>query len=468
MDTLELFKLRINKIKENAESVMDFKSSAVNSNSCKRVYNILNSNVKTINTYSKYINDINENSLGDHHQKYQILRQLMAYYDGNEIPAFSEKEKKRIDVRSSILAKAYKYFNDKSSFSRTFITFILALKSGYNLYNGTQYLLDSLPTELIRKYDVYLKQVLNDYNVTISNPVFGIYVLYSDPDLLDYYIDIFDEDESSFANNMSQFSSEPLFEERITNCQKSALRVEALLFSLYLMISNLSIENLNYNNVIIELINSLKIKLNNLNFENSNTIFRKFKLNELIELQDFLLTLNNNEKEEILYCLGNDLNVGTINDFKRSSNIPKANIIRSSGQGYDADTHTKSRRGQERFKRGLIASLNGSKPKCAICGCEITGKEYLVASHILPWGKSNAEQKVDPNNGLLLCPNHDFLFDSLLITFETDGKIIISDLLSTENRRGFRVDSTTKINLSAKKEVFMKLHREAFRNKRWK
>ena len=40
MDTLELFKLRINKIKENAESVMDFKSSAVNSNSCKRVYNI--------------------------------------------------------------------------------------------------------------------------------------------------------------------------------------------------------------------------------------------------------------------------------------------------------------------------------------------------------------------------------------------------------------------------------------------
>ena len=53
MDTLELFKLRINKIKENAESVMDFKSSAVNSNSCKRVYNILNwssskvSNIKT-------------------------------------------------------------------------------------------------------------------------------------------------------------------------------------------------------------------------------------------------------------------------------------------------------------------------------------------------------------------------------------------------------------------------------------
>lgn len=468
MSTFDLFKNRINTIKSSSEAIMEFKSSAVNATSCKRVYNILNSNIKTINTYSKYINDISENPNADHHQKYQILRQLLAYYDGNEQPQFTDDEKVRITIRKSILQKAYNQFNDKSSFSRTFITFILALKSGYNLYNGTQYLLDTLPEDLIDNYDHYLAEVLNNTEVSISNPVFGIYVLYSDPELLDYYIDLFSEDDSSFENTIKLVENDSLFDDRIKNCQKSALRVEALLFSLYLMISNLSIDGLDYDDVIEKLISELNKKLINLSFEKLNTIFSKYESKELFQLKSFLKSLSYDEKREILLCLGNDNVAGNITTFKRSNNVPRTVSTRINGRGYDADVHAKSRRGQQRFKRALFDALNGEKPKCAICGCEVCGKEYLVASHILPWGKASAEQKVDPNNGLLLCPNHDFLFDSLLVSFNKQGKIMISDLLTNENRRGFRVDANTRINLTPEKEEYMKLHREAFLNKRWK
>lgn len=468
MSTIDLFKNRIDKINEAQESIDSFKSSAINDNSRKRVYNILNANIKTLNTYSKYINDIACNPNADHHQKYQILRQLFAYYNGNENPPFSNEDKNRIEIRKSILQKAYTSFGDRSSFSRTFITFILALKSGYNLYTGTQYLLDSLPDDLIDKYDNYLSEVLNDVNVSICNPVFGIYVLYSDPDLLDLYIDLYAEDESNFSSNMSSFSNNSLFDVRIETCQKSALRVEAFLFSLYLMISSLSIDGFEYQQVVDILISSLNQKLVDLNFEGSNSIFNRYEASELNDLKDFMNSLTNDEKSEILLCLGNDQLTGNIQSFKRNKTVPRAISTRSNGRGYDADTHTKSRRGQQRFKRALFNSLNGASPKCFICGCEICGKEYLVASHILPWGKADAEQKVNPSNGLLLCPNHDFLFDSLLISFDEDGKIMISDLLSSDNRRGFKIDPNTKISLSPEKEEFMKLHREAFKNKRWK
>ena len=36
---------------------------------------------------------------------------------------------------------------------------------------------------------------------------------------------------------------------------------------------------------------------------------------------------------------------------------------------------------------------------------------------------------IDVSNGLLLCPNHDALFDKAIITFDANGKVIISDIL---------------------------------------
>jgi len=464
MSSLNLLKNRVNEIKASSALQNSFTSTSIQDGNKKRVYNILNTNIKTINTYSKYLSDIYDDPTGDHHQSYAILRQLRVYFDSRD--NLSSTQKDEISVRRDILLRIYREFPKRSSFVRTFLTFILALKSGFNLFDGTQYLLDSIPTDLITNYDNYLKEVLNDTSVSVSNPVFGIYVLYSDPDLLDCYLDLYTEDPANFEKNTSFLDSISFINKRIENCQKSGLRTECLLFSLYLMISGLKIENLSYDDIVDILVSSLEEKLNNLDLEQVKLF--DYKPDDLKTLNDILLDFNEKEKEEILSCLGNDSQTGTISVFKKGASIPIIPVEESNGKGYDADTHTKSRRGQQRFKRALFDSLGNSKIKCAICGCEANGKDFLVASHILPWYKASAEQKVDPNNGLLLCPNHDFLFDSLLISFDEKGLIMISDDLSEENKRGFRVNEHTHIDLTPEKEVYMKMHREAFLAKGWK
>ena len=44
-------------------------------------------------------------------------------------------------------------------------------------------------------------------------------------------------------------------------------------------------------------------------------------------------------------------------------------------------------------------------------------KSILISSHILPWSQCNDEQKLDVDNGILLSPNVDSLFDKYLISF---------------------------------------------------
>jgi hypothetical protein len=61
--------------------------------------------------------------------------------------------------------------------------------------------------------------------------------------------------------------------------------------------------------------------------------------------------------------------------------------------------------------------------------CRITGVEnpaHLIASHCKPWRDSNNEERLNGENGLLLTPSIDHLFDRGFIGFEGSGRLIIS------------------------------------------
>ena len=105
--------------------------------------------------------------------------------------------------------------------------------------------------------------------------------------------------------------------------------------------------------------------------------------------------------------------------------------------------------------------------KCAIPGCNIIGEQYLIASHILPWQKSTAQEKVDPNNGLLLCPNHDLLFDIRAFSFDSDGRIMISDKLNDQNINAFGLNRDIVLDLSEQKSKYMSKHKNAMINGKW-
>ena len=92
--------------------------------------------------------------------------------------------------------------------------------------------------------------------------------------------------------------------------------------------------------------------------------------------------------------------------------------------------------------------------------CQVSNKELLIASHIKPWSKSESIEKLDRNNGFLLCPNHDRLFDKGYISFKDDGSIMISGNLSEIDRIFTNVRPDMSIELTIDNKRYLQYHRE--------
>ena len=114
---------------------------------------------------------------------------------------------------------------------------------------------------------------------------------------------------------------------------------------------------------------------------------------------------------------------------------------------------------QGTFRDKLLKRYN----KCCLCGMET--KTLLVASHIKPWAESEPKEKLDVNNGFLMCSNHDRIFDKGYITFDDDGKIIISDRLTENDRKLLNVNSRKHIELTEGNKKYLKFHRKKVFNR---
>jgi HNH endonuclease len=122
----------------------------------------------------------------------------------------------------------------------------------------------------------------------------------------------------------------------------------------------------------------------------------------------------------------------------------------------EVTTMIKARIGQSKFKRIILQM----KKSCEICG--LAEEKLLIASHIKPWNKSNNKEPLDCNNGLLLCPNHDSVFDKGYISFDEEGKIIISERLNECSRTRLNIQNTIKLNLNKFQKDYMAWHRNHF------
>lgn len=89
----------------------------------------------------------------------------------------------------------------------------------------------------------------------------------------------------------------------------------------------------------------------------------------------------------------------------------------------------KIRVGQNDFRQALLKSLK----QCPIT--HINEKRLLIASHIKPWVFCDNNERLDVNNGFLLSPLFDKLFDKSvgLITFTPQKEILISNKLTKDN-----------------------------------
>lgn len=89
-----------------------------------------------------------------------------------------------------------------------------------------------------------------------------------------------------------------------------------------------------------------------------------------------------------------------------------------------------ARRGQGKFRRN-VELLEG---RCRLTG--VTNPALLIASHIKPWRLcGSAQERLDGNNGLLLTPDADLLFDRGFISFQDDGEVLVSPRVNRDDLR---------------------------------
>jgi hypothetical protein len=115
-----------------------------------------------------------------------------------------------------------------------------------------------------------------------------------------------------------------------------------------------------------------------------------------------------------------------------------------------------SRVGQGAYRKRIIHRW---EYKCAVTN--FNKLDILIASHIVPWAQSNDMERLDVHNGILLSPTYDALFDKHLITFDNNGKIILSDKIETSAYQKIGVTGKEQIHdLSLYNVNYLEKHNE--------
>jgi len=116
-----------------------------------------------------------------------------------------------------------------------------------------------------------------------------------------------------------------------------------------------------------------------------------------------------------------------------------------------------ARRGQGVFR----VNVRSIERACRITHVE--RMEHLIASHVQPWRDSSNEQRLDGENGLLLTPTVDHLFDKGFISFENSGQLIVSPVADQRSLKHMGVETEGRVNVGAFSQGqrrYLEFHRE--------
>ena len=113
-----------------------------------------------------------------------------------------------------------------------------------------------------------------------------------------------------------------------------------------------------------------------------------------------------------------------------------------------------ARRGQGKFKQ----NLRELEQACRVSGTH--DQRFLIASHIKPWSVSDHWEKLDGNNGLLLAPHIDKLFDSGYISFTDTGDILVADSTISGQLQSWHLDPSLNVGQFRRAQLtYLEFHR---------
>ena len=116
-----------------------------------------------------------------------------------------------------------------------------------------------------------------------------------------------------------------------------------------------------------------------------------------------------------------------------------------------------ARRGQGLFRQ----RVSEIETHCRVTG--VSNPEHLRASHCKPWRDSTNHERLNGENGLLLTPSIDHLFDRGFISFEGDGTLLLSPVAHRPSleRMGVRTDELVKVgSFSEGQRAYLDYHRD--------
>jgi predicted restriction endonuclease len=117
-----------------------------------------------------------------------------------------------------------------------------------------------------------------------------------------------------------------------------------------------------------------------------------------------------------------------------------------------------ARRGQGLFKQ----NVQRIETHCRVT--KVDQIEHLRASHCKPWRDANNAERLDGDNGLLLTPDVDHLFDRGFISFEDNGEILVSPVAHRESLRKMGLEELLRNNVggfSEGQKMYLTFHRES-------
>lgn len=120
-----------------------------------------------------------------------------------------------------------------------------------------------------------------------------------------------------------------------------------------------------------------------------------------------------------------------------------------------------SRVGQGAYRKSIMHRWDY---ECAVTGFDNT--RVLIASHIVPWKDATDEQRLDVDNGILLSPTYDALFDKHFVSFDENGKIMLGHEISRSNFDKIGVTGNESItDLSDGNQNYLEAHRTKMMNR---
>lgn len=124
----------------------------------------------------------------------------------------------------------------------------------------------------------------------------------------------------------------------------------------------------------------------------------------------------------------------------------------------DREAIVRARRGQGLFKQRVMRL----ERRCRVTG--VNNLTHLLASHCKPWRDSSNEERLNGENGLLLTPSIDHLFDRGFLGFDNSGELIISPVAHRPSLQKMGIETERLVNVGPftdGQKHFLEFHRNS-------